>query len=207
MTECWSPGDLRAAIDRELPAETLDRIAAHLEECGECRAVHAELEARARRVGLMMEDLAVVGRVAVPVGVTGHKRRWPVPLMPLAAAFALAAGLAIGWLVVPKKPVEVPAQRVATVPPEPLQTPPEPAPQLAQTPTRPAPARPRPRRVKPALAARPQNVDFVALDDRPIDNGVVMRVSWGPENLQADIIFGPDGSARAYRLVNANYRQ
>jgi anti-sigma factor RsiW len=201
MTECWSPGDLRAAIDRELPAETLERIVAHLQECGECRAVHAELDARARRVGLAMADLSAVGRVLEPVKITdrrgtGHRILWPV--------MALAAGLAIGWLVVPKKSSEPPVPKSATVtlPPKPET---QPETQIAQT-VRPTPPRPKSRRVKPAAPARPQTLDFVALDDRPIDNGVVMRVSWGPENLQADIIFGPDGSARAYRLVNANYR-
>ena len=199
MTECWSPGDLRAAIDRELPAEMLERIAAHLEECGECRAVHAELDARARRVSLAMADLNVVGRVLEPVKITdrrgtGHRSLWPV--------IALAAGLAIGWVIVPKKQSEPPAPLSTAVTPP---TPPQPETQVAQA-VRPTPPRPRLRRVKPAAPARPQTLDFVALDDRPIDNGVVMRVSWGPENLQADIIFGPDGSARAYRLVNANFK-
>ena len=200
MTECWSPGDLRAAIDRELPAETLEQVAAHLEECGKCRAAHAELEARAHRVGLMMEDLAAVRAIREPVSITRHKRRWPVALLPV----ALAAGLAIAWLIVPKKQSEPPVAQSATVTP-PLKPAPQPETQVAQT-VRPTPPRPRQRRVKPTAPARPQTLDFVALDDRPIDNGVVMRVSWGPENLQADIIFGPDGSARAYRLVNASFQ-
>jgi len=206
MTECWSTGDLRAAIDRELPAETLERITAHLEQCGECRAASAELEARARRVGLLMEDLAVVGRISAVGKITDHKKRWSVPLAPITLPLALAAGLAIGWIIVPKKRVEAPVQPVVAVKPAPTPAPPEPAPQLAQAPARPAPLRPRQRRTRPATPPKPQVVDFVALDNRPIDSGVVMRVSWGPENLQADIIFGPDGSARAYRLVNANYR-
>ncbi len=197
MTECWSHGDLRAAIDRELPAEALERIAAHLDECSDCRAVHAELEARARRVGLLMEDLATVQPSVEPARITGRRRLWP-------AVLALAAGLAIGWIVLPKKHVDLPAPPVP--PPEVAKVSPTPQ---APVPVAQAEPRPRSRRGRPvrkAPAPAPQTVDFVALDDRPIDNGVVMRVSWGPENLQADIIFGPDGSARAYRLVNANYR-
>jgi anti-sigma factor RsiW len=42
---------------------------------------------------------------------------------------------------------------------------------------------------------------FVALDDEPIDTGVVVRVAVGPNQVQADVIIGPDGRARAFRLV------
>jgi anti-sigma factor RsiW len=44
--------------------------------------------------------------------------------------------------------------------------------------------------------------DFVALDNEPIDAGLVVRVSLGPNNVQADVIVSADGRARAYRLVN-----
>src|SRR5262249_35130649 len=106
-------------------------------------------------------------------------------------------------ILVPKKPEEAPrpvrVPQLATVAAKPA------SPQVATE--APPPPRPRPRRARPASPQpRSQTLDFVALDDRPIDNGVVMRVSWGPENLQADIIFGPDGSARAYRLVNASFQ-
>lgn len=202
MTECWSPGDLRAASDRELPPETLERIAAHLEECSECRAVHAELAARAARVAVRMEELLSVPRPSGVPARPGLKRLWPVPL-------ALAAGLAIGWLVLPKR-VEAPRQAGAPPVAAPI-VPAQPAPPPAEASHEAAPKLAqvqravRPRRTRPS-PPRPQTVDFVALDDRPIETGVVMRVSWGPENLQADIIFGPDGSARAYRLVNANFK-
>jgi anti-sigma factor RsiW len=43
---------------------------------------------------------------------------------------------------------------------------------------------------------------FVALDNEPIDAGLVVRVSLGPDNIQADVIMTADGRARAYRLVN-----
>jgi hypothetical protein len=43
---------------------------------------------------------------------------------------------------------------------------------------------------------------FLALDDEPIESGVVMRVGVDPGNLQADIVFGPDGRAHAIRLVS-----
>jgi anti-sigma factor RsiW len=43
---------------------------------------------------------------------------------------------------------------------------------------------------------------FVALDNEPIDTGVVVRVVVGPNQVQADVIIGPDGRARAFRLVS-----
>jgi anti-sigma factor RsiW len=53
----------------------------------------------------------------------------------------------------------------------------------------------------PASAAL-QKADFVALDNEPIDAGLVVRVSLGPDNVQADVVVSADGRARAYRLVS-----
>ena len=47
---------------------------------------------------------------------------------------------------------------------------------------------------------------FVALDDEPFESGVIMRVDVKPGNVQADIVFGHDGRAHAFRLVNASQR-
>jgi anti-sigma factor RsiW len=57
---------------------------------------------------------------------------------------------------------------------------------------RPAPSRP---------MASLDKGEFVALDNEPIDAGLVVRVSVGPNQVQADVIFTADGRARAYRLV------
>ena len=46
----------------------------------------------------------------------------------------------------------------------------------------------------------------MALDDEPFESGVIMRVDVNPGNVQADIVFGPDGRAHAFRLVNAAQR-
>ena len=54
----------------------------------------------------------------------------------------------------------------------------------------------------PVVAA--EHKDFVALDNEPIDAGLVVRVSFGPNNVQADVIMSADGRARAYRLVNTS---
>jgi len=52
---------------------------------------------------------------------------------------------------------------------------------------------------------QPRVEDYVALDDEPIESGVVVRVSLeaGIDGGQvpADVILGPDGRARAIRLV------
>ena len=49
-----------------------------------------------------------------------------------------------------------------------------------------------------AELARP----FIALDNEPIETGVVVRVAFGPNQIQADVIVAPDGRPRAYRLVD-----
>jgi anti-sigma factor RsiW len=155
MKDCWTEGDLRAYLDRELPAADRDRVAAHLAKCGECDLRYREISARAERVATAMGGLA--GGIA-PIQPRPVSR--PVVIWPRwAAAVAMAAGLAI-LIVSPKaKP-------------------------------------PAPHAVALGKGA------FVALDNEPIDAGLVVRVSLGPNNVQADVIITADGRARAYRLVN-----
>ncbi|HLH18550.1 MAG TPA: zf-HC2 domain-containing protein [Bryobacteraceae bacterium] len=43
---------------------------------------------------------------------------------------------------------------------------------------------------------------FIALDNDPIDTGLVVRVALGPDRIPADIIVGSDGRPHAYRLVS-----
>ncbi len=43
---------------------------------------------------------------------------------------------------------------------------------------------------------------FIFLDHEPIDTGLVVRVALGPDRIPADVIVGPDGRPRAYRLVS-----
>jgi hypothetical protein len=59
----------------------------------------------------------------------------------------------------------------------------------------------------PARAGRravPYEGEFVALDDEPFESGVIVRMAVTPGKAQADIVFGPDGRARAFRLVKAS---
>jgi hypothetical protein len=70
-------------------------------------------------------------------------------------------------------------------------------------------APPQPLKVKPAIVRRrlpakpkPRVEYYVALDDEPIEAGVVVRVGFSGGQVPADVIFGPDGRARAIRLVS-----
>jgi hypothetical protein len=81
-----------------------------------------------------------------------------------------------------------------------VKTAPSPAPPVAP---------PQPLKAKPAIVRRklpaktkPRVEDYVALDDEPIEAGVVVRVGFSGGQVPADVIFGPDGRARAIRLVS-----
>jgi anti-sigma factor RsiW len=155
MKQCWTEGDLRAYLDRELPGPDRDRVAEHLAECGECDARYRGIVARAERIATALSSLADEVAPARQPAPRARVRLWP----RRAAAAALAAGLA---LVLASPRVKAP--------------------------------------VTPAVAR--QQGEFVALDNQPIDAGLVVRVSLGPDNLQADVIISADGRARAYRLVS-----
>ena len=198
MTQCWPEGALRAYLDRELPTEDMQRVAAHLGDCTVCDGLCTELAARAAHVSALLELLPEWSVAAMPRAATPAKRRatW------VGIAVALAAGLALAAYLMPDRH---PREAVAHPAPVPALA----APPMAATvaTTTPAPAGPpaprRPRRVRPTA---PEPAYFVALDDEPFDSGVIMRVGVKPGNLQADIVFGPDGRAHAFRLVNATQR-
>jgi anti-sigma factor RsiW len=152
MKACWTEGELRAYLDRELPANDRDSVAAHLAECGECDLRFREIAARADRVTTALGALAEGIAPGSPTTGARRPRVWP----RWAAAIGIAAGLALLLL---------------------------------------SPA------VKPPVVAIEKG-DFKALDNEPIDAGLVVRVSLGPNNVQADVIISADGRARAYRLVN-----
>jgi anti-sigma factor RsiW len=153
MKDCWTEGDLRACLDRELPAADRDRIAAHLAQCGQCDLRYREIARRAERVADALGALAGGIAPARPAAV-GPLMLWP----RWAAAVTIAAGLALLLLAPKAKPPATPALALG----------------------------------KGA---------FVALDNEPIDAGLVVRVSLGPNHIQADVIM-TGGRARAYRLVD-----
>jgi len=197
MNECWPEGALRARLDRELPPHEMDRLAAHLGECAQCARLSRELAARAERVGVWINELPSLDlewRVPAPRR-AAPATRW----IGLAAALAAGLGLA-AWLLPRHGDVALVAPPVVSSAPPPV---------LAEAPGEPPtvtalPAKtvvlPR-RALRPKARARIAHDEFLALDDEPIETGVVMRVGVEPGNLQADIVFGPDGRAHAIRLV------
>ena len=195
MTQCWPEGALRAYLDRELPTEDMQRVAAHLGKCTVCDGLCTELAARAAHVSALLELLPEWSGT-MPRPATPAKRRatWVGIAVALAACLAVAA-----YLIPDRRPWE------ARVLPAPAPaTPPVTAAVAGMTPP-PAEA-PVPRRPRRIRQTAPEPAYFVALDDEPFESGVIMRVGVKPGNLQADIVFGPDGRARAFRLVNATQR-
>ena len=188
MRQCWSEGALRAYLDRELPPEEMERVAAHLGECPQCETRRAESAGRAARVSGFMNVLPEPAPVTSLPLIT----RQPRTAWQWAAAAAAAAALAIAFLL---------AKPAAPVAPAIL----SPVSSFAQTPT-PAPAvspgRPAAPRHSKRQPARPRVAPdyYLALDDEPIETGVVMRVALGPAEVPADVIFDQDGRARAIRL-------
>ena len=195
MTNCWSEGALRAWLDRELPAEDMKSVGAHLRECSACDALCTELAGRTARVFAQLEMLPEAA-VAMRPGALPVRRasRW----MWTGAAVALAAGLAVASFILPEKPQPAPLARALI----------RQAPLTSLVPLEPEPAAPESRpvaaRVHRHRRTSAQTPDyFVALDDEPIESGVIMRVAVQPGNAQADIVFVPGGRPRAIRLVNS----
>jgi hypothetical protein len=192
MKECWDEGGLRAYLDRELPPDEMTRIAVHLGGCAECHARYNELAGRAARVAALMESLEV-GQVvspAVPV-----RRRMPRLKPAVAVALALAATAALAFVLLPRhtearKPVATPRSAPARPAIEQAASPADKPPELSP------PRAKSPKRVKP-----PQVQYYLALDDEPIDSGVVMRVALDGTGIQADVIFDAEGRPRAIRTV------
>ena len=191
MKQCWPEGDLRAYLDGELPPEARQHVAAHLPGCGACSRRYAELSARAARVSDLMAGLPAI----VPQGTPrldlapARGRSWAWAALPLAAALAMA------FAMLPRHRATVPQAppTPAVVPAPPAQTE---AAVVRQSPVR-APRTSRHPVVRPvALRA-----DFLRLDDEPLETGTVVRVSTENGNIKADLIVGPDGRARAIRLV------
>jgi hypothetical protein len=191
MKECWSEGELRAYLDRELPPGELERAAAHLRQCAACERTFEALAARAGRLAVLLDELATAGPAMPLRAGPSHRRRWA------AAVLALAAGLAIAAALLPRRSAPLapvpPAAAVASIGPAPVARE-----VLAQPLAAPAPAR----RPAPRTRLAERNDAFVRLDDEPFEAGVVLRVALGPNEVPADVVFGSDGRAHAIRLVN-----
>jgi anti-sigma factor RsiW len=199
MTQCLSEGALRAYLDRELSPEDIQRAAAHLKECTVCDGLCRELAARAARVAEMVDLLPELESETLQLPARLPHRVSARPRVGwVGAAVALAAGLGVAAYLVPQRqsgPVVV-----VTAPP------PAPAANTAVSAPVRAPVMAVRQARNPARTATKTELDagdFVALDDEPFESGVIMRVAITPGKAQADIVFGPDGRARAFRLVKA----
>jgi anti-sigma factor RsiW len=196
MKMCWLEGDLRAYLDAELPAESREQVSEHLAGCAACSARVSELSGRAARVSnwmAMLPEAAPVERLPVLTIAPRRERRWT------AAALALAAGLAIGFVMI---------RHAEKLPPLAIQAPAAIAPAAVEMPVE------SPRRVTAAVAAhRPARraaarpavlqADFLRLDDEPLETGTIVRVSAENGDVQADLIVGPDGRAHAIRVIGS----
>jgi len=185
MTDCWAEGELRAELDGELPAEESARLAEHLKVCAECGGRYAELGQRAARVAGWMAALDEPAPAAAPVRAQRNRFQYA------AAALALAAGLAIGSAMLPKRGKEA-GRMVAPV----AQAP---APMTSPAVAVERPPAPRPQRPRKAVLRADY---YLPLDDEPIETGTVMRVGLANGDVQAELILGPDGRAHAIRMVS-----
>ena len=142
----------------------------------------------------MLPEPVQTGPVRVISAPGRRSQGWAIP------ALAVAAALAIALVIVPK--------RAGDVSPAVPAAPPLPAAAQAQS------LEPAEVAVQPAVLRHPMTrrsaakqpvlrADyFLPLDNEPIETGVVVRVGLENSDLQADLIVGPDGRARAIRLVS-----
>lgn len=201
MSGCWSEGELRAALDHEMPARDLERVMAHISECADCGAIYQELERRALQVGALLGSLPETAPVKLPMRMRHRGRQ---PLRWAAGAAGIVASLSLALVLAPRR--TSPPQPSAPLPfVEPAAKPVASLPRIEhrvasrRVPTHKAPLVP--------PAAPPARVeDFVALDDQPIDAGMVVRVELdnavNGARIPADVIIGIDGRARAIRFVS-----
>jgi hypothetical protein len=190
---CWSEGELRAYLDHELSSRGMERAAAHIGQCTACASLCAQLMGRAELVARRMEALP---EPVAPLRLPSVPRRVPVGRRWVAGAAGLAAALAFGWMWTPRH-----AEKAVLTPPPPppAMTAPSPAPPPLTV--KPAIIRKTPR-PRPAAKPKPQIQYYVALDNEPIETGLVVRVGLNGGQIPADVIVGPDGRARAIRLVS-----
>jgi Putative zinc-finger len=192
MNGCWSEGELRAWVDGELPARDMERVGAHIEVCGTCHALWEEVSTRGTRVGTWLEALP---EMAAPVKLPAIPRR-AQSMKPLGIGGGIAAALLVTLLLSHTSaphPQPVPAQAVLKLAP----------PRAVSVASAPRVKRAIRRRLRPKN--KPRIEDFIALDNEPLETGIVVRVSLdtGPDGvaIPADVIVGPDGRPRAIRLI------
>jgi anti-sigma factor RsiW len=198
MKHCLREGELRAWLDGELPAEQVSAAERHVAECAGCAAAYKQLADRAALVAGWMESLSadIPGPAAVrgsAAGSTAGRAAAWVAVAAIAAALVLAAILFRPHGQPPVKPT---VKAVLAETPAPVEV--QEAPAATAVVSLPAGAA----RRASARRARPIPVQYyMALDEEPIDTGMVMRVAL-PSGMQADVIVDGDGRARAIRPIS-----
>ena len=197
MNRCWGEGELRAWIDREVEPEQAAEMETHLAGCARCASQYETLAARASLVSSWMNELSP----EIPGPRVARKSGISRPAVWTAVA-ALAAALA-GFAILARTPKPVPVQAIIQPPAAP--------PAALELPVGAAAiplSRPSIRRTAPARTsvARAHVAYYVALDEEPIDTGLVMRVAL-PSGMQADVIVDGDGRARAIRPVQNSLKE
>ncbi len=194
MKQCLREGELRAWLDGELPAEQVAAAERHVAECAGCAAAYKQVADRAALVAGWMESLSadIPAPAAAPRVAAGRAAAW-IAVAALAAALVLAVVLSGPH---GRGPVQAPVKATLAPPPAPVAVQEAPAAEAVVA----APVLP----VRRAAArrARPAPVQYyMALDEEPIDTGLVMRVALA-SGMQADVIVDGDGRARAIRPIS-----
>ena len=191
MTECWSEGELRAYHDGELPVREMSRVREHLLECAPCAGLYAELSERSARLAVWLLRLPEPPALSrLPDTPRPSRGSW----RGAATAVAVAASLGVALILFPKR-----TEPVWVAPRPQAPAPAAPKPPLV---VKPAIIRRAPRGPSAPVKPRPRIDYYVKLDDEPIETGLVVRVGLNGGEVPADVIVGPDGRARAIRLVN-----
>jgi len=200
MTQCWPEGELRAYLDRELCTEDMQRVAAHLGNARFVAACAGNWPPGGARFGAagcaarVERGRAAGGAAGQAARELGGRCRGAGGGLAVAATWCRSAIRGQrAWFPRPR-----PRRNSVDRRHKPIVCPP-----VAVAEMTPAPAPRRVRRVRPAA---PEPNYFVALDDEPFESGIIMRVDVKPGNLRADIVFGPDGRAHAFRLVSDTQR-
>ncbi|MEI6891737.1 MAG: DUF4139 domain-containing protein [Pontiella sp.] len=106
----------------DMRPETAVEIAAHLEQCAECRSAFQSLEAQFQTLDVLQDQPEISEERLKAVLAEGRNNPTPkvIPIRPLAIA-TLAAGLALAFFMI--RPNHQPHARIADHPPAPQQSP------------------------------------------------------------------------------------
>lgn len=192
--ECWREGDLRSWLDGELPSGRAAALESHLGECAACRRIRDRLAECAEWAAVSLAELteAEMEPRHVPPPAFGADRAAGLGrLALLAAVVTVMAVVPFVRKSTPEKPSLSAPRQTSQVVAASAETSPPPARRARMHGAR------RPARRAPAVAGGA----FLALDDDPIETGLVVKVALD-SGVMADVIVDAQGTPRAIRLEN-----